>query len=71
MAFFEIKGEYIQLNQLLKALQWASSGGEAMHFIADGLVSVNGQQTTIKRKKIYADDTVQFEDNVVKIIRQK
>lgn len=67
MIFFEIKGEYIQLNQLLKALQWASSGGEAMNFIADGQVSVNGEITTIKRKKIYVNDTVHFDGNIVEI----
>lgn len=67
MFFFEIKGEYIQLNQLLKALQWASSGGEAMNFIADGHVSVNGEITTIKRKKIYVNDTVHFNGNIVEI----
>lgn len=67
MIFFEIKGEYIQLNQLLKALQWASSGGEAMNFIANGQVSVNGEITTIKRKKIYVNDTVHFDGNIVEI----
>lgn len=60
MEAFFIKGEYIQLNQLLKALFWVSTGGEAMLRIADGEVSVNGEITTVKRKKLYAGDVVSY-----------
>lgn len=67
MEAFFIKGEYIQLNQLLKALFWVNTGGEAMCNIADGEVSVNGTITTIKRKKLYAGDTVSFNGQTILI----
>ncbi len=60
METFLIEGEYIQLNQLLKALFWVNTGGEAMRCIMDGEVSVNGEITYIKRKKLYSGDTVSF-----------
>lgn len=60
MEAFFIEGAYIQLNQLLKALFWVNTGGEAMLRIADGEVSVNGEITTVKRKKLYPGDVVAF-----------
>ncbi len=60
METFFIKGEYIQLNQLLKALFWVNTGGEAMQRIMDGEVSVNSEITYVKRKKLYPGDTVSF-----------
>ncbi len=60
METFKLKGEYIQLNQLLKALFWVGTGGEAMIRISDGEVTVNGKITTVKRKKLHAGDTVSY-----------
>ena len=37
-----------------------SSGGEAKHVIAEGLVLVNGEVETRKRKKIVSGDIVEF-----------
>lgn len=65
METFSIQGDYIQLNQLLKALFWVSSGGEAMVCISQGEVSVNGEITVVKRKKLYPDDVVSFNGQTV------
>ncbi len=65
MEAFFIEGEYIQLNQLLKALFWVNTGGEAMQRIMDGEVSVNGEITYVKRKKLYPGNTVSFLDKTV------
>lgn len=53
MQEFTIHTEYIQLNQLLKLLNWAESGAEANGMIEAGLVKVNGQTENRKRNKIY------------------
>ena len=50
-----------KLYKVLKFENLVASGGEAKHVIADGLVSVNGQVETRKRKKIYPGDTIEFE----------
>lgn len=67
METFFIEGDYIQLNQLLKALFWVSTGGEAMVRISQGEVLVNGEVILIKRKKLYPGDTVSFDDKKVLI----
>ncbi len=62
-----IKGEYIQLNQLLKRENLAASGGEARTLIEQGLVKVNGQVAGEIRKKIRGGDVVEFSGIVMKI----
>ncbi len=65
MEIFTIKGEYIQLNQLLKALFWVGSGGEAMVQISEGNVLVNQSVCTVKRKKLQIGDIVTLNGNSV------
>ena len=50
----------IELNKLLKFAGLAQSGGEAKSFVSRGLVLVNGQVETKKRKKIVPGDIVEF-----------
>lgn len=58
---------FIQLNDLLKVLQLAETGGEANVRISRGEVKVNGEIETQKRKKIRAGDRVQFGKEVVEV----
>ena len=65
---FELKGqEYIQLNQLMKILNWVNSGGEANIFIDEGLVKVNGTVETRRRNKLKSGMIVEFNQQKVKI----
>lgn len=64
----QITGEFIQLNQLLKKIDWAMSGGEAKMLIEDGEISVNGATAHEIRKKIRPGDVVSFGGQSVKII---
>lgn len=52
----------VELYKVLKFENLASSGGEAKHMIADGLVRVNGQVETRKRKKILPGDVIEIYD---------
>lgn len=60
--------EYIELNNLLKALGWVSTGGEAKIRIDQGDVAVNGEIETRKRKKMRIGDEVMLEDQQAKVI---
>nr|WP_321468262.1 RNA-binding S4 domain-containing protein [uncultured Desulfobulbus sp.] len=51
---------FIELDKLLKREDLVSSGGEARYLISEGLVEVNGQVETRKRKKLYTGDIVVF-----------
>jgi ribosome-associated protein len=53
-----VKGGFIELCALLKREDMAASGGEAKLLISQGLVRVNGEVETRKRRKIIAGDVV-------------
>ncbi len=57
----------VELVKILKFENLAASGGEAKHFIAQGLVRVNGIIETRKRKKIYPGDTIEMDDLFIEI----
>ena len=63
----KVKGEYIQLNQLLKLENIVMSGGEAKAMIENGEVKVNGEVTSVIRKKLYTGDTVEVDGTVYQI----
>lgn len=65
---FEIRGEYIELNKLLKICDLVSSGGEAGFVIKEGLVSVDGEIETRKRNKIRPGQRVFFNGETINTI---
>lgn len=67
METFKIKGEYIQLNQLLKVMGWCDSGGMANSLIDSGQVKVNGAVELRRRNKIMPGFKVEFESKSVTI----
>lgn len=56
----EINREPTELYIILKFENLVASGGEAKFVIAEGLVKVNGQLETRKRKKMVAGDIIEF-----------
>ena len=62
-----LKQSPTELYKILKFEGLASSGAEAKLFIADGLVTVNGETELRKRKKIIAGDTIVFNGDTLKI----
>ena len=67
MVTFKITGEYIQLIQLLKVLNWVEHGGEAQAVVSAGLVTYNGKVDYRKRLKVRPGDVVAFEGNQVTV----
>lgn len=62
---FAIRGEFIELIQLLKAMNLAESGGQAKAFVEEGLVKLNGQIETRKRAKLRPGDQVVFQNTII------
>ncbi len=60
---FILKGDYIKLDQLLKAANIAGSGGEAKILIEEGSVLYNGEIEMRRGKKIYRGDRVTGKDD--------
>lgn len=55
-----INRQPVELHKLLKFEGLVASGGDAKTVISEGLVQVNGQVETQKRKKIVDGDVVEF-----------
>ena len=64
---FELRGDHIALDALLKATGLASSGGGAKVQIAAGGVRVNGEPETRRGRKLKAGDRVQVGDARVQL----
>ena len=65
---FELRGEYITLDALLKATGLAPSGGIAKLMVADGLVQVDGRDELRKTCKIRAGQVVSLSGARISVI---
>ena len=64
----ELNHQPIELCKLLKIANLVSGGGEAKVVISEGYVLLNGEVEYQKRKKIYHEDMVEFNGEVVQLI---
>ena len=65
----EVRGEYIQLDQLLKTTGLCHSGGYAHSEIEAGKVKVDGTVETRKRAKLRPGQQVSYGESVVALIK--
>ena len=70
MEKIKINTEFIKLDSLLKFAALVGTGGEAKYVITEGLVSVNGDVCTMRGRKIYPGDRVEFAENVLEIEKE-
>lgn len=68
MKKIEIFGEYIQLDQILKKMDFISSGGETGMFLQSHSILLNGQKVSEKRKKIRPGDILQIDEESYQIV---
>lgn len=64
----ELRGDYIELDKLLKATGLANSGGQARALIAAGEVKVDGQVELRKTAKMRAGQVVEFSGQQVTVL---
>ena len=69
MEYIAIETEFIKLQQFLKFANAVSSGSDAKYFIQEGNVKVNGEVCTMRGKKIYEGDTVEFDGVEYKAVK--
>jgi len=65
-----INTEFIKLDSLLKFAALVATGGEAKYVITEGMVSVNGEVCTMRGKKIYPGDKVQFDRFTLEVCKE-
>lgn len=65
---FQLIGEFIELNQLLKMAGLCDSGGAGKVLVAEGVVSVDGRQELRKTAKIRAGSVVSLGDVEIRVL---
>lgn len=65
---FQLRGEFIELCNLLKLTGVADSGGAGKALVAEGVVSVDGQVELRKTAKIRAGQLVELGDIEIRVV---
>jgi ribosome-associated protein len=68
---FELRGDFIALDALLKTTGLASSGGAAKAMVAAGQVHVDGELESRKRCKIRVGQVVSVAGSSIRVIAEK
>ncbi len=64
---FELNGEFVELNQLLKLVGLCDSGGAGKVLVASGAVKVDGKKELRKTAKIRAGQQVSVGDVKIRV----
>lgn len=65
---FELNGEFVELNQLLKLVGLCDSGGAGKMIVASGDVKVDGKKELRKTAKIRAGQQVSLGDVRISVV---
>lgn len=68
MEAIQISDDFIKLGQALKLAGLVSSGVEAKIVIQKGEVKVNGETDTRRGRKLYPQDTFEFNGQTVMVV---
>jgi len=64
---FELAGEFVELNQLLKLVGLVDSGGAGKVMVASGVVKVDGKKELRKTAKIRTGQVVKVGDIQIQV----
>ncbi len=64
----KIKEDFIRLDSAMKLASIVATGGHAKVVIQNGEVKVNGEVCTMRGKKLYKGDKVEYENNGFEIV---
>ncbi len=67
---FQLRGEFVELNQLLKLSGVCDSGGAGKALVAEGVVSVDGKVELRKTAKIRAGSVVSLGDVRISVLAE-
>ena len=67
---FQLRGEFVELNQLLKLTGVCDSGGAGKALVAEGVVVVDGKVESRKTAKIRAGQVVTLGDVRITVIAE-
>ncbi len=64
----EVSQQPIELCKLLKIANMVGGGGEAKIVISEGYVALNGEVEFQKRKKVYHEDVIEFNGEIIQLL---
>ena len=67
---FELEGDYVELNMLLKLVGLCDSGGAGKEIVASGAVRVGGAMELRKTCKIHAGQVVGIDDVEIHVLAE-
>jgi ribosome-associated protein len=67
---FEVRGEFITLDKLIKACGLSVTGGHAKLMVAEGLVQVDGQPESRKTAKIRPGQVVSMASARIMVVAE-
>ncbi|MEO8778883.1 MAG: RNA-binding S4 domain-containing protein [Rhodanobacter sp.] len=65
---FELEGDYVELNMLLKLVGLCDSGGAGKAIVASGAVKISGAIELRKTCKIHAGQVVVIDDTEIHVL---
>ncbi|MEO7052529.1 MAG: RNA-binding S4 domain-containing protein [Rhodanobacter sp.] len=65
---FELEGDYVELNMLLKLVGLCDSGGAGKALVASGAVKIGGAIELRKTCKIHAGQVVVIDDTEIHVL---
>ena len=65
---FELDRDHVEVNQLLKLVGLAESGGQGKGLVASGEVTVDGEVELRKTAKIRAGQVVRLGDGEIRVV---
>lgn len=63
----KIIGEFITIGQLLKKMNFISTGGEAKFFLENNQIKIDGKSPIGRNTKVFAKSTVWVNDNLFRV----
>lgn len=67
---FELEGDYVELNMLLKLTGLCDSGGAGKKLVASGSVTVDGTVELRKTHKVRAGQLVRFGEVEIRVLAE-
>jgi len=67
---FQLKAEFIELDNLLKVMDFVPNGTEAKQRIQAGSIRINGEVETRVRRKLRSGDSVEFGGQQIVIVSE-
>lgn len=65
---FELTEDFIELIKLLKFMGLTQTGGQAKLAVENGMVTVDGEVESRKRRKLRKGMTVEFNGQTIKVV---